>query len=276
MKPLLKWAGGKRHIVDELCESFPDDWEEGTYFEPFIGGAAMYLHLEPAKAKISDLNLRLIEFYKFVKNSPAKLTDEITCLIGKFDAQPSDLKKDFYLSLRKKYNETKEDSLESAAHLYVINKLCFNGLYRENSKGFYNVPFGQKKKFPDFPKKDFFKASAVLQDTKISHSHFYTAVSLSKKGDFIYFDPPYIPINATASFTSYNSNGFGESEQKELAELMISLASKGVNAVCSNSDTALTKKIYGDLKLKVIQAPRMVSAKASGRGSTSELVITNF
>jgi len=276
MKPLLKWAGGKRHIADELFKSFPEGWNEGTYFEPFIGGAAMYLHLNPSKAQISDLNSRLVGFYRHVKSESDALIQGIEPIIEEFDSESSEKKKDLYLQLRKRYNESSTEGIESAILLYVINKLCFNGLYRENSKGGYNVPFGQKKKFPEFPRNDFLEASKLLSATEILNVDFMKAVENAKKGDFVYFDPPYIPLNLTSSFTSYNSNGFGIEEQRNLANLMLELKKRGIKAICSNSDSKLTREIYVQLNWKEIQAPRMVSARAAGRGSVTELVISNF
>lgn len=276
MKPLLKWAGGKRHIAEELLSSFPVDWNKGTYIEPFIGGGAMFLFLTPEKAIIADLNVRLFGFYSHIKNSHDEVFNGIFEIAKNFNETEFEKKKDFYLDLRLKYNSSDVNSLESAILLYSINKLCFNGLYRENSKGFFNVPFGQKKIFPELDKKEFESASQLLANVSILHSDFEETISHAAEGDFVYLDPPYIPIDATASFTSYHADGFGLSDQERLAQKMLELKKAGIKAMCSNSDTSLTREIYGGLNQKTIQAPRMVSAKASGRGSISELVITNY
>jgi DNA adenine methylase len=148
-------------------------------------------------------------------------------------------------------------------------------IYR-NSKGFFNVPFGQKKSFPALEKDDFESASNLLRKSTILNSDFEGTLAHAAAGDFVYLDPPYIPIDATASFTSYHADGFGLVDQERLAKKMIELKEAGIKAMCSNSDTPLTREIYGQLNLKTIQAPRMVSATASGRGSVSELVITNY
>lgn len=276
MKPLLKWAGGKRQIAEELFSHFPEDWNHRTFIEPFIGGGAMFLHLNPKKAVIADLNKRLIGFYTHIKNSPDAMFEGITKLGKEFDETEATAKKDFYLHLRSTYNGTDVNSLESAVLLYVINKLCFNGLYRENSKGFYNVPFGQKKSFPVLEKNALNEVSELLQHATILNADFETTISHAVEGDFIYLDPPYIPVDVTSSFTSYQADGFGLDDQKRLAATMVELKNKGIKAMCSNSDTPLTNEIYQDLNFKTIQAPRMVSAKASGRGMISELVITNY
>ena len=276
MKPLLKWAGGKRHIADELYSSFPADWNRGTYIEPFIGGGAMFLFLAPERALIADLNARLFGFYSHVKNSPKEVFTEIFKISKGFNDVELEKKKDFYLDLRSKYNASEVSSIESAVLLYSLNKLCFNGLYRENSKGFFNVPFGQKRVFPALEKTDFDLASTLLQKANILNADFEETLSSAVAGDFVYFDPPYIPIDATASFTSYHADGFGLSDQARLAQRMIDLKESNIKAMCSNSDTPLSREVYGNLNIKTIQAPRMVSARASGRGSVSELVITNF
>lgn len=276
MKPLLKWAGGKRHIADELFSYFPVDWNKGTYIEPFIGGGAMFLFLAPERALIADLNIRLFGFYSHIKNSPDEVFNGIFEISKSFNESPLEKKKDFYLELRSKYNSSEVSSVESAILLYSLNKLCFNGLYRENSKGFFNVPFGQKKSFPALERQDFESASTLLQNATVSNSDFEATLSHAVAGDFVYLDPPYIPIDATSSFTSYHADGFGLSDQARLAQRMIELKESNIKAMCSNSDTPLSREVYGNLNIKTIQAPRMVSARASGRGSVSELIITNF
>lgn len=276
MKPLLKWAGGKRHIADELFSYFPVDWNKGTYIEPFIGGGAMFLFLAPEKALIADLNVRLFGFYSHVKNSPEEVFNGIFEISNNFNRTEADKKKDFFLDLRSRYNSSEVSSVESAILLYSLNKLCFNGLYRENSKGFFNVPFGQKKSFPALEQEEFESASGLLQKATIINSDFEGTLSKAVAGDFVYLDPPYIPIDATSSFTSYHADGFGLSDQARLAQRMLELKENNIKAICSNSDTPLSREVYKDLNIKTIQAPRMVSARASGRGSVSELVISNF
>ena len=276
VKPLIKWAGGKRQIAAELFSRFPPDWNRGTYIEPFIGGGAMFLHVEPTRAIIADLNSRLYGFYLLVKSNPEILYSGIVEIADHFNAAEESDKKNFYLSLRTKYNESAVDSFESATLLYALNKLCFNGLYRENSRGGFNVPFSNRKQLPYINSEDLRSVSKVLAGTMILNEDFGTTIGKAVQGDFVYLDPPYIPIDATSSFTSYHSNGFGIGEQERLASAMLKMKSAGIDAMCSNSDTPLTREIYKGLNMEAIQAPRMVSAKASGRGSVSELVITNY
>jgi DNA adenine methylase len=276
MKPLLKWAGGKRHIARDLEASFPVGWNSGTYIEPFIGGGAMFLHLNPNNALIADLNKRLVGFYTHIQKNVDDVFNGISEIANVFESAPLEEKKDLYLNFRTRFNASGVDTLDSAVLLYSINKLCFNGLYRENSKGGFNVPFGQKKNFPPLIKDDFEEVSRLLEHTEILNSDFEGTIARAKRGDFVYLDPPYIPIDITASFTSYHSEGFGVADQQRLAKAMLELGKSGVKAMCSNSDTPLTREIYSQLNVATIQAPRMVSAKASGRGSVSELVITNY
>ena len=275
MKPLLKWAGGKRHIAKTLEKHLPGDWSTGTYFEPFLGGAALFLHLSPPKAVLADLNPWLVRFYRDVRDEPVKLVAGIRSIADAFDSSPLDSKKDFYLGLRTNFNAS-DVSLGSSALLFALNKLCFNGLYRENSKGKFNVPFGQKTRFPSLYEEEFFTASEMLSGISINLSDFEETVSVAERGDFVYFDPPYVPVSETSNFTSYSSEGFGREAQIRLASTMVELKKKGVRAMTSNSFTNLTSESYGELRREVILAPRMVSASAAGRGEVKELLILNY
>ena len=279
MKPLIKWAGGKRQIAAELQSRFPRNWNSGTYFEPFIGGGAMYLHIAPENSVIADANERLIGFYTHVKGHPNELHEGILAVSESFNSLASmgtEAKKIRYLELRTQFNTTEPASTESAVLLYILNKLCFNGLYRENSKGGFNVPFGKKETMPPLLKEDLQSVSSALQNTLILNSDFEETISYANPGDFVYLDPPYIPLGESPSFTSYHSTGFGQNDQMRIAEAMRTLREFGIYAMCSNSETEMTREIYTDLNISTIQAPRMVSAKASGRGSITEVVITNY
>jgi len=274
--PLLKWAGGKRHIADLLAGLLPADWRSGRYYEPFMGGGAMFLHLKPEQARLSDLNPRLIGFYRFVRDSPETLLASINQLHDEFESAKAGKKSEVFYNMRSRFNECNPQEIESASLLYVLNKLCFNGLYRENSKGLFNVPFGNKKRFPTVSEDQFFAVSKLLTNAGLKTSDFVIAVATAESDDFVYFDPPYIPINPTSSFTAYSSTGFGIDDQKRLAELMLNLAARGVRAMCSNSDCAVTREVYSSLRIDVIQAPRMVSASSDGRKLVNELVIRNY
>ena len=275
MKPLLRWAGGKRHIAHLLCERFPSSWNSGSYFEPFLGGAALFLAINPNRAIVGDINANLVDFYLAVRDS----TQEVLACIHKIRSKYNDLdeagQQEFFTFLRSEFNDP-ETTYNKPALLFSLNKLCFNGLYRENSKGAFNVPFGKKRRFPEFSDAHFLEVSNALAHTQIMNADFEETVGSASAGDFVYFDPLYIPVNDTSNFTSYSSVGFGLPDQDRLASLMLSLKERGVNAVLSNSATNVTEGIYSGLRMERILAPRMVSAKASGRGSVEELIIMNF
>lgn len=274
--PLLKWAGGKRHIAETLVRFLPADWGTKRYFEPFLGGGAMFLHLQPPRAHLSDLNPRLIGFYGFVKSCPILLLEVINQLRDEFDDATTSKKSEVFYEMRSRFNKSSPEEIESASLLYALNKLCFNGLYRENSKGGFNVPFGNKKRFPQASESNFLSVSKLLSDADIKICDFVTAVEAAETQDFVYFDPPYVPLNQTSSFTAYSASGFGPDDQKRLADLMHELAQRGVRAMCSNSDSDLTREYYASLYIDVIKAPRMVSASADGRKSVKELIIRNY
>jgi DNA adenine methylase len=275
MKPLLKWAGGKRHIASVIEANLPSTWGKGRFYEPFLGGAAISLHLRPSKASLSDVNAGLIAFYSEVRDRPGHLFKAISKIADKFDGLAADEKLGYYLNLREEFNSS-EPSQRKPELFYALNKLCFNGLYRENSKGGFNVPFGKKTSFPSIVETDFTMVSEVLKKSELSVADFETAVESAKSGDFVYFDPPYIPLKATSSFTAYSSEGFGIDSQKRLADLLIDLKRRGVGAMVSNSSADLTHEIYSGSRIVEITAPRMVSAQSSGRGHVKELLIMNY
>ena len=276
VKPLLKWAGGKRNLVTKLHDLFPKDWRSGNYYEPFLGGGAVFFSLLPASGTLSDLNPHLINFYLATQEKPETLFDAIIQIAEDFDSESDHLKQQKFMELRQQFNFGLLDKIELAATFYALNKLCFNGLYRENSKGYFNVPFGNKKIFPRPHKDDFLLVSVHLKKVSLLNTDFASAIVNAERGDFVYFDPPYIPLSATSSFTSYRSEGFSLDEQKRLSELMKTLANNGVRAMVSNSDTELTRQIFGEHRLEVISASRMVSATSKGRGTVKELVIMNY
>lgn len=275
MKPLLKWAGGKRHIASVIEANLPPTWGKGRFYEPFLGGAAISLHLRPSKASLSDVNAGLIAFYSEVRDRPGQLFKAIREIAETFDNLSADEKLAYYLSLRQEFNAT-EPSERKPELFYALNKLCFNGLYRENSKGGFNVPFGKKTSFPGFVQADFTMVSEVLKKSELYVADFETAVESAERGDFVYFDPPYVPLKATSSFTTYSSEGFGIESQQRLANLLNDLKRRGVGAMVSNSSAELTHEIYSGARIVEITAPRMVSAQSSGRGHVKELLIMNY
>ena len=284
VNPVLKWAGGKRRIADKLIQLFPNKFH--TYFEPFLGGAAMFLAINPLVSVVADVNRHLINFYSTLVNTPDELSEALEAFKLEYDSLSSSAQKDLFYDVRAQFNrrnstdgrteQTNKDSLQGALDFYTLNKLGFNGLYRENGNGEFNVPFGGKESFPGIDRQNFLTVAARLNNSRIIAGDFRSVVESSQEGDFVYFDPPYIPLTPTASFTSYSKAGFGLNEQERLAKTMRTLTNRGVKVMMSNSDTELTRLVFSDFDLVTIEASRVISAKSSTRGNVSEVVARNY
>jgi len=270
IEPFIKWAGGKSQLLEQFRELLPDDDSYNNYIEPFIGGGAVLFFLQPKKAIISDLNENLANTYRTIKNN----VKELIIILDSFQKKHS---KEFYLQLREEFNTKKNDKTRKSAILIYLNKTGFNGLYRVNKKGGFNVPFGQHKKF-SFKKGELIKASKLLKNVTIKNESFEKVLDNTKKGDFIYFDPPYYPINGTSKFTTYTKEAFLEEEQKKLAEVFKKLDKKGCKVMLSNSDTKFIKDLYKDYKkyTATVGARRFINCIAEKRGEITELVIRNY
>ncbi len=282
VKPLLKWAGGKRRLLQTLFEVFPANFDltRNRYFEPFVGGGAVLFglanHLSAEEISslskkqksiiVSDTNEELINFYNVVRDSPHELSNKIKELAKKTDRD------DFY-RVRASLPKTE---VGRAARLLYLNRLCFNGLYRVNSKGEFNVPFGSYKNPKIFDKDQILACSQWLKKSELSTASFKSVVTKTKKGDLVYFDPPYIPLSVTSSFSSYAKEGFGERDQRDLAKVIKTLTKKGVLVVLSNSDTKLSREIFGGLNLYSIAVRRSISADGAKRKEVRELIGTNY
>ena len=269
----IKWAGGKSQLIEQLKPLFPKKFN--NYFEPFVGSGAVAFYIsqkyKPKEVLLSDTNEELINAYNIVKTDVERLIIELK--------QHKELhmadKKDYYYEIRK-IDPNKIPDLEKAARFIYLNKTCFNGLYRVNSKGGFNVPMGDYKN-PDIIQADKLrKISQLLKNVTIKVMSFEKVTSLAKKGDFIYFDPPYYPLKKGKSFTSYQKGSFLEEEQKELAEVFKKLDKKCCLCMGSNSDTEFIKKLYSDFNIQFVKARRLINSKASGRGKINEVVIRNY
>ena len=250
---------------------YPSEFNDadGRYFEPFVGGGAVFFDLQPKSAAISDLNSELITTYMVVR-------DNVECLIKSLKQYVYD--KDYFLKIRA-MNPAEMSDLDVASRFIYLNRTCFNGMYRVNSKGQFNVPFGRYKNPIICDEVNLRAASRTLQDVEILNVDYKVAVSKAKAGDFVYFDPPYYPISSTSSFTSYTKNGFAEKEQVELRDTFAELSNRGCCVMLSNSDSAFIRDIYGGLKnvtITTVGAGRAINSKATGRGKITELVITNY
>lgn len=274
MLPFLRWAGGKRKLADLITNCFPQEfWNSNNkFFEPFVGGGAVMLHLGDrdqgnfipgSRLSINDMNPDLICTYEAIQNNVEDLILELKNL-------SKDLSKDKYLEIRAQHDL---EGFPRAARFIYLNKTGFNGLWRVNAKGQYNVPWGQLKNPTIFDANQLRQVSERLNGAEITHLNFSNAVSQTESGDVVYFDPPYIPLSNTASFSQYAMADFGIAEQKELAKTIEGLNSKSVNVVLSNSDTELSREIFGKvLNLYQIDASRAIAAKAASRGSVKEII----
>ncbi len=272
VRPLLKWAGGKRQIVRHLISKLPEKFS--VYYEPFFGAGALFLELYNRglikKAVISDLNKELIALYTIVRDRCSGIIEELENI--RFTNN-----KDDYYRARDLFNSMESDhNPEKAALMIYLNRHAYNGLYRVNSSGKFNVPFGRYAQ-PSLPSPDdIISFSKALSNVKIINKDFETAVSDATVSDFVYFDPPYAPLSRSSDFSAYSSLGFSLDEQKRLSRVFEELSSRGVMVMESNSATPFIKDLYRDYPLSVVQARRNINSKSNGRGKISELIITNY
>ena len=269
-RPFVKWAGGKRQLVQELLKYSPKEFN--NYFEPFFGGGALFFELSSKglikHAFLNDFNEELITAYKVIKEKPVELIKELSKSKYKCD------EKTFY-SIRA---ENPIDSVKSTARFIYLNRTAFNGLYRVNSKGGFNVPFGKYKNPKILDKENLLAVSEALQKDELTSMDFEKAVAKAKKGDFVYFDPPYAPLNKS-SFTTYTKNNFTDEDQKRLRDRAIELHKKGCFVMISNSYVKSILDLYKDksvFTINTVHATRMINCKAQGRGKIKEVVIVNY
>lgn len=272
-KPFVKWAGGKRQILDKLKSHIPEGFN--TYYEPFVGGGALLFDLAPKNAVINDSNEELINVFNVLCND--KKYSKMCRYLNKFERKHDE---EFYYEVRnidrnkKKFNRL-NDSKRAARTIY-LNKACFNGLYRVNSKGEFNVPFGKKTKVNTYDGENLLNVHSylTLNNVCILCTDFEDSVSTAKEGDFVYFDPPY--DSDTSTFNSYTEDGFNKDEQRRLAKVFKELDEKGVKVMLSNHNTILIKELYKDYNFHVIEAKRSINSNGKKRGKVEEVIITNY
>ena len=273
-KPFVKWVGGKRQLLRQFRELGlypPEDFSPitNTYYEPFVGGGAVFFDLLPKNAELSDLNNELVTTYNVIKNNVDELIQSL---------QKHIYDKEYYLEVRAKKVEDLSD-VEVASRFIFLNRTGFNGLYRVNKSGQFNVPFGRYNNPVICDEKNLRQVSEALQDVSITHQDYKNVLKTAKSGDFIYLDPPYYPINSTSSFTSYTAEGFLEKEQTELRDTFVKLHEKGCFVMLSNSDTPFINELYSGLDgitINKITAGRSINSKGSGRGKITEVLVTNY
>jgi len=263
-QPFLKWAGGKTQLLGELIRRVPKDFN--VYFEPFIGGGALYFAISPEQAVIADINDDLVNVYNVVRDNP----NELMAALSKYKND-----KDFYYEIRSQ-DQTKLSSIDRAARLVYLNRTCFNGLYRVNKSGGFNVPFANYKNPNITQKEKILSASEVLSGTDIYHAGFEKVLVNAKAGDFIYLDPPYYPKDVYSDFKRYNKEQFHTEDHERLAQLYNELDERGCYVMLSNSDTPFTRELYKKWRVDTVYAKRLINKDASKRGEVTEIIVTNY
>lgn len=267
-EPFVKWAGGKRIILDKLLERVPSKFDR--YIEPFVGGGALFFALKSPISIIFDSNKELINAYQVIKTNVHELID---------DLKKHENTKEYFLYLRNldripEYN--KLTNVERASRMIFLNHTCFNGLYRVNSKGEFNVPFGNYKNPSIFNEENLLKASDVLKGATVICDDFQRVLEFAKKGDFIYFDPPYLPISKTSSFTSYTKDKFDLGMHVKLKEVCDKLNKKHVKFMVSNSNAPEIINLYDNYNIEQIFSSRFISSNGQKRGKIREILIRNY
>ncbi|MDG6219416.1 MAG: DNA adenine methylase [Candidatus Thermoplasmatota archaeon] len=298
-KPFLKWAGGKTQLLEEFDKRFPSGLSStaiNKYVEPFVGGGAVLFYtLQKFKfdeCHIYDANEELIVVYCVVKKNVDELIEKLNHLESSYLPLDEEGRKEFFYNIRSKFNENKSNIdfdnyapnwVERASELIFLNRTCFNGLFRVNSKGEFNVPVGRYRNPKIVDEGNLKNASNVLKNVKIHHGDFESSGKVVDERTFVYFDPPYRPISKTSSFTSYSKDAFDDESQKRLASYYKSLHLKGAKLMLSNSDPKnenpydhFFEDIYSEFIIERVPAKRMINANGNGRGTINELIITNY
>lgn len=273
-KPFLKWVGGKRQLIPQLDSYLPKTFE--SYFEPFFGGGAMYFHLAPVTGYINDINKSLTGAYSDVRDNIEDLLESLKLIELEYFKLDEDGQKEFYYDRRAEYNKEPFNTIRKSTLLIFLNRTCFNGLYRENRKGEFNVPHGRAKNPTICDEDNLRNVSKALKYVKILNGSYTEALKTAKAGDFVYLDPPYDPVNPTSSFTSYSIDDFGKDDQRLLKTVFDELTSRGCFVALSNSDTPFMRELYKDYRQETLLASRSINAKGTGRGKVTELLVLNY
>ena len=274
VKPFLKWAGGKSRVAKQISSFFPKNFN--NYYEPFLGSGAIFFSILPKTGLLNDLNKYLIGTYTVIKQKPEKLIDELAKIDFAYHSLSTlDDKAIFYYDARSEYNSIRTKNVKKAALFIFLNKAGFNGMYRENSKGEYNIPFGKHERCLMCDAENIRRVSKKIRNIDFTHVDYRLALKTAKKDDFVYIDPPYIPISKTASFTQYQKDGFGIDDHINLANTALELHNRGCYIVISNSFCKESVKLYNlpNFKINKIKVTRQIHAS---RKVVPEIVVTNF
>jgi DNA adenine methylase len=273
-RPFLKWAGGKQRLLKHYKRLLPESAR--TYHEPFVGSGALFFHLRSrefaARCYLHDLNQELINTYLVVR-------DHVEALMEALVEHARQHSADHYYQVRAWDQEAgwaARPDVERAARMIYLNKTCYNGLWRVNRRGYFNVPMGRYRRPNILDRPRLCAASEALQGVDIWPSDFRKVAERAQAGDFVYFDPPYVPLTPTANFTDYYAGGFGQAEQKALAETYRRLDELGCRVMLSNSDTGLVRELYEGYRIIIVKARRAINSQAGKRGPVSEVVVLNY
>jgi len=264
-KPFLKWAGGKARLLSQYRPYFPD-LGAATYHEPFLGGGAVYFRLAPSNARLADLNEELVLCYQVVRDHPAKLIS---------DLRRHRTDREYFYKVRGT-DPARLDSVRRASRIIFLNKTCYNGLYRVNRDGQFNVPYGRYARPVICDAENLRTASRALRSARLSVGPFEVVLDHARRGDFVYFDPPYQPLSPTSSFTAYTHGAFGEADQRRLGAVFAELDRRGCRVMLSNSDTPLVRGLYRGFQLIEVRASRSINSVGSRRGRVGELLVLNY
>ena len=296
-KPFLKWAGGKTQLLNDIDNNLPPEIKKNgiiNYYEPFIGSAAVFLFLKQKygieNAHLYDINSNLISTFRIVQNQTNKLIKELKLLDREFKLKNNEQRKIYYNKRREEFNillpanlMVKQKLIRKAALTIFLNKTCFNGLYRINNSGQFNVPFGRYENPRILDEENLLTVSESLKNVVLEVRNFKTLTKVVKKNSFIYYDPPYSPLNKTSNFTSYSEYDFSLNEQEELARVYKILDKKGIKQLLSNADLKnhnsqndFHDNLYGKYTIRRILANRIINSKATKRGKISEILVRNY
>lgn len=274
-QPFLKWAGGKSQLLTQYEQYFPRE-TSGTYHEPFLGSGAVFFYLHGQglfrRYLLSDANSELINLFVAVR-------DKSEALLNLLHEHQKQHCRDYYYTIRRMDRDStwqNADEVVRAARMLYLNKTCYNGLWRVNSRGYFNVPMGRYKNPDIYNPERIRKASKALQGVCIENRSFETVLDHAQKGDFIYFDPPYVPLSSTSNFTEYSADSFSLEDQKRLAEVYRQLHDQGCLVMLSNSDTELVRDLYKGFNIRKVEARRAINSKPGRRGAIHEVVVLNY
>lgn len=290
-KPFVKWAGGKTQLLPEIEQNLPRDFfkkQNLIYVEPFVGGGAVLFWIlqkypNISKAVINDINVELITIYKIIRDNPDKLISRLKRYQREYIPLDEEGRKEYYLKARKVFNEKKNGEIDNSALFIFLNRTCFNGLYRVNSKGLFNVPHGRYSNPMICDEENILAVSKLLEKVEIISGDFEQTKKYANENSFFYLDPPYKPLSETSSFTSYSKEAFNDDSQRRLRDFCSTLDDLGSHFILSNSDVKgiapdnnFFDDLYAGYDIRRVWATRMVSANANRRGKLTELLINNF